>query len=718
MNKVLKLEALLTPGKFSATQKKEYAAKLELPENDQEDLLFMSAILVSTGTNKNGATFLGSELIKAKDSIKMKALDYEHEEDKIIGHIVSDLYFDQEGEAIDSEKLYAQLHKKNTQEDAEDVNKLIASLDATEMDIGIVCVVYKDRFPKIAKEIQEDQWMVSMECYYKDFDLKIGDKIVKKDSLKTANLDNLADELQLVVNGTSYGNQKASRVLRDISFCGCGIVKNPANDRSFILEAARSKTEDFIKPHGIVSQKEAATLELQEEDIYNSPLPEDNAKKIMQSESNGYIVAKSSEDKLELIHDSFTFNYTAAQQEAIERSSTAGPNEKYFIMSMNSLFSKLDQKENLESSTGVLFKVNDIGRVKEIIDVGGKKEEAGRSVTRFNDNTDSAGLCVNFKKYVFERQNSVPQGKLLATHWCSLFNAPCPVLGANAQDKACLRNKYARMTPVPYYNQWYTKPSAYNPSSPIPAEEIEILNTGDLPSPPSLQTAVEGKLEYENMEGLIGDANDVQDNPPAREDQDVWEDSPHSNNSDPLDPEDISSNPLPVNHNMVSLEDPYLDFPVQVRAVSISERASLKDEQFAIPLKRKYPIHTPELVKGAMSYYPNLCKNLASYSEKRELFINILKAAIKFGECTKEFEKNSLFKVQSGKDFDEEYAVPRLKLLPLNSKAQVLAAISRYPYLKAEDMSLEERSRVHINILRAASKFNINTEKFRNRLNS
>ena len=81
------LEAVLTPRDLTNVQKKEYASKLELPENDQDDLLFMSAILVSTGTNKNGATFLGSELIKAKDTIALKPLDIEHEEDKIIGHI-------------------------------------------------------------------------------------------------------------------------------------------------------------------------------------------------------------------------------------------------------------------------------------------------------------------------------------------------------------------------------------------------------------------------------------------------------------------------------------------------------------------------------------------------------------------------------------------------------------------------------------------------------
>lgn len=724
MDQKFKLEAILRPGKLSDTQKKEYAAKLQLPENDQQDLLYMSAILVSTGTNKNGATFMGSELIKARETINLKALDLEHEEDKIIGHIVSSMYFDQDGKVIDSEGLYSQIHEKANQENAEDFNKLISSLDSTEMDVGIVAVVYKDRFPELAEEIQNNEWKVSMECYYSDFDLKVGDKIVKKEALGKSLIGNSTEDLikhlELVVGGNSLGTHMVSRVLREIKFCGCGIVKNPANERSLILEAAQQSVDKTLDRNNLIIDKEAATVNLAEDDIVDSPLEEDKHNTILQTESSGYVVAKQTESGFELVDNSFNFNYTAAQQEAIERtelSAQSGKNEKYFILAMNSMFNSVKSPEQLETAEGVLFKTNDIGRVQEIVDIGGKRESAARSVTRFNDNTDSAGLCVNFKKYVFERQYNVPQGRLLATHWCSLFNAPCPVLGANAQDKSCLRNKYARMTPIPYYNQWYTKPSAYNPNSPVPADEIEVLQAGDLPQPPSLQEAVESKLDYDNMEGLIGNPNtDSRDNPPIQTDNDVWEGSPSLNNTVPLDPEDIPSAPIENDENLIVLQNPYADFPVKVRSMPAAERAALEDYMFGLPSKRQYPLHTKYFVEGSMEYYSNLIKHISSYKERRELFVNIIKAADRFGIDTKHFEKIAPFKLKADKDFDEEYAIPRLKLLPLATKEQVLAAISRYSFLKVDNLSTEERARAHVNILRAASRFNINTENFRKRL--
>lgn len=724
MEHKFKLEAILRPGKLSDKQKKEYASKLELPENDQQDLLYMSAILVSTGTNKNGATFMGSELIKARETINLKALDLEHEEDRIIGHIVSSMYFDQNGNVIDAENFQNQIVEKSNAENAEELNKLIATLDSTEMDIGVVAVVYKDRFPELAKEIENNEWKVSMECYYSDFDLKVGDKIVKKEALGQTLIGNTTEDLikhlELVVGGTSLGTRMVSRVLRNIKFCGCGIVKNPANERSLILEAAQQKVNKILDDNNINTVREAATLNITNEDLQDSPLEEDKLHTIMQTKSNGYVVARQTLKGFDLVDNSFSFNYNAVQQEAIERtelSAQAGKNEKYFILSMNSMFNRVKSPDQLETAEGVLFKTNDIGRVKEIVDIGGKREEAARSVIRFNDNTDSAGLCINFKKFVFERQNNVPQGRLLATHWCSLFNAPCPVLGANAQDKSCLRNKYARMTPVTYKNQWYTKPSAYNPDSPVPADEIEVLQSSDLPQPPSLQEAVENKLDYDNMEGLLGNPNiDSEDNPPIQSDSNAWEGSPSLNNTVPLEPEDIPSAPIQNDQNMIVFENPYSDYPVKVRLMSSQERAKLDNSLFGLPSQKKYPLHTEYFVKASIEYYPNLIKNIPQYTEKRELFVNIIKAAAKFGIDTQDFEKKAPFKLKANEDFDEDYAIPRLKLLPLTSKEQVLAAISRYSFLVVDNLSTEERVRAHINIIRAATKFNINTENFRKRL--
>jgi hypothetical protein len=716
------LEATLLPGNLSSKQKKEIATKLSLPENDQKDLLFMSAILVSTGTNKNMATFLGSELILAKDTINLKALDLEHKEDKIIGHIYSSMYFDHSGDILDVEDMHSKLQDAyKNKEKSDDYTKMISSLDSSEIDVGIVAVIYRDRFPEIAEEVADGQWKVSMECYYSNFDVKIGNKIIKKEELGTNLIgksnQSILNHLNLVVGGQALGTHMVSRVLRNIKFCGCGIVKNPANDRSIILEAANS-VEHLLDQTNLLKDKEAATLDLTEEQVQDSLLLEDfNKPAILQTGSFGYVVAKNFKDSFEVVKDSFSTDYNDSQKTAVfltERANAFGNKETYTILSLNSNFASTKSMQDVKNAEGVLYKTSDAGSIKEIISIGGSKEAAALA-TRFGPDNSSAGLCVNFKKYVFQRDKSVQQGKLVATHWCSLFNKPCTVLGANAQDKDCLRNKYARMTKIGYVNDYYTVPSAFNPSTPYSDENIEILSAVDMPSQMTEEEILQDKLDYDNMttDDLRGITNnDLKGN---KLQKDFMPDFTMDTTS--LEDTDIPSAPIKPKKSL-KLTNPHLDFPVHVKALSASERASLKNSDFGLQNERQFPIHTAEHVKSTMSIYSNICKKIKSFSKKKELFVNLIMAADKFGVKTLDFEKNAPFKLKAeGDGFNTDYAVPRLQILPLSSREQVLAAMSRYSFLKLEELSIEERSRISVNILRAASKFNINTESFRNRLN-
>ena len=81
---------------------KEVASVIDLPaEKDrQPDLSYFSSIFVSTGTNLNNAHFLASEIIQADETIPFKAVDIEHEEDHIIGHIYSHAYRDASGKEL------------------------------------------------------------------------------------------------------------------------------------------------------------------------------------------------------------------------------------------------------------------------------------------------------------------------------------------------------------------------------------------------------------------------------------------------------------------------------------------------------------------------------------------------------------------------------------------------------------------------------------------
>lgn len=196
------------------------------PESErQPDLQYLTAIFVSSGMNKNGAVFMGSELVKARGSITSKAVDVEHEEQSIIGQITGNAFLSRDRSLIDAESAATSMST--------------AELDELEMDIGITAIIHKSRFPELAKEIEAGEWMVSMEAYYRDYDIRVGEKIIPREKAEEMGYDKLIGTVvQLKDGDKEMGFHLVGRVLRDIVFAGVGIVQNPANPRSVIMEAA------------------------------------------------------------------------------------------------------------------------------------------------------------------------------------------------------------------------------------------------------------------------------------------------------------------------------------------------------------------------------------------------------------------------------------------------------------------------------------------------
>lgn len=221
--------------KEKATQ----AIKLPSGAEKQPDLLYFSAIFVSSGENLNHAYFMGSELVAAEGTIINKALDVEHEESSIIGAIYDRAFLDNDGNKIEISEL---------------ASHDTAGLDSKELHIAIAGVIYKNRFPNIAKEVAENKWCVSMECYFQDYDVKVGNVVMSRkeaEALGIASVESAIGKLAKVIkNGKEIAADVLTRVLRRICFSGCGIVKNPANPGSIILETAKAK--DDVKTDDIV----------------------------------------------------------------------------------------------------------------------------------------------------------------------------------------------------------------------------------------------------------------------------------------------------------------------------------------------------------------------------------------------------------------------------------------------------------------------------------
>lgn len=233
MNEKFFIEAKIEIQEETKARREIAASVIDLPKADdkQPDLLYFTALFVSAGTNLNGAHFLPSELVKAEDTITSKALDVEHKEEEIIGHIYDRVYINEQGNKLELAELE---------------NKEDASLDAELKDMHVVIagVIYKNRFPNLAKEVSSGEWKVSMECYYSNYDVKVGDVILSRPEAEVMGLgsEDLFGKLaKIVKKGKDVASGKLERVLRDIVFSGCGVVKNPANPPSVIMETANEK---------------------------------------------------------------------------------------------------------------------------------------------------------------------------------------------------------------------------------------------------------------------------------------------------------------------------------------------------------------------------------------------------------------------------------------------------------------------------------------------
>lgn len=327
-NKKYFLEAEVKIQKETEVLKEAASSVIELPkDNDkQADLLYFSAIFVSSGCNLNKAYFLPSELVKAEGTIVNKALDIEHKEDEIIGHIYQRAFTDADGNLLDIREL------SSTE---------TASLDTKDMHVQIAGIIYKNRFPEIAEEVKQGKWKVSMETYFTDYDVKVGDLIMSRreaESLGFASDGSMVGRFARVMkDGIEIASGNIVRVLRNLLFSGCGIVENPANPPSVVLETAKDKEE-------IIDNNETIVLSYDVEEPYN--------------------------------------NVTS----------------------------------------------------KDIDNTKTEKAELTRN--------DTVGVCVNFKKYVYDDNKSVnANSKIIHEKWCSKYDTACTTMGGDATSPDCLINE-------------------------------------------------------------------------------------------------------------------------------------------------------------------------------------------------------------------------------------------------------------------------------------
>lgn len=180
---------------------------------EHPDLMYGSAILVSTVMNKNDDVFLPEETWSARYTAVNIPYNDDHVATDIIGHTIAVRPLDSEGKVIESQK------------------------PPDYFDLEVDFVMYRGIFPSIAKEIMEKaplgEKFVSMEAKFQDFDYGLVDsqnkiKIVARNK-ETAFLTKY---LRAYGGEGKYQDYRIGRVLRDLRFSGVGNVDDPANPGS------------------------------------------------------------------------------------------------------------------------------------------------------------------------------------------------------------------------------------------------------------------------------------------------------------------------------------------------------------------------------------------------------------------------------------------------------------------------------------------------------
>lgn len=195
-------------------------------EKYDKTLYGLDFVLVSTGTNLNDEVFLREEVYKVYNTPNHKPFNIEHNEEDIIGHIVKSDLLGFNNQSISSDELPVD--------------------DFHVICNGVIYTSWRDTLKKrtmagLIEEIKNDEWKVSMEALFDDFDygvlLSDGRQLIIPRTEKTSFL---TSQLRVFGGSGEYEGRPIRRVLRDITFKGVGLTRKPANPYSIIFSKNKS----------------------------------------------------------------------------------------------------------------------------------------------------------------------------------------------------------------------------------------------------------------------------------------------------------------------------------------------------------------------------------------------------------------------------------------------------------------------------------------------
>jgi len=217
--------SFVEPCAINSSLSQQYKKLHSIASYDDSDLYYVQSILVSSSWNKNDDIFDKVEVWKARNTPEHKPTNLEHNEDIIIGHIISNWPITEDGELIPD----------NT--DINDLPNKYHILTGSVIYTGFSNPELRERSNNLIAEIENGTKYVSMECFFKGFDYGVLNS--KTNEYKILNRNNSTAHLTKFLKaygGTGqHDDYKIGRVLRGITFTGKGFVNKPANSDSIIF---------------------------------------------------------------------------------------------------------------------------------------------------------------------------------------------------------------------------------------------------------------------------------------------------------------------------------------------------------------------------------------------------------------------------------------------------------------------------------------------------
>ncbi len=222
--------------------------QLTLAENTDFDLYPVYDIMVSTGWNQNDDVFLGQYVYEAKATPKDKPFNLLHKPRQILGHIIDNTLVDVDlneiGEVTAMDGLPAHFHL---------LSKSVLYKHLSSRDNELTQEV-----AELIEGIEKNEWFVSMEALFTAFDYAVKyksgeEQIITRDSTTAG----LTKHLRIYKGDGEYNGGHLGRVLKNITFSGKGLVTNPANPESVIL----NNTKTFVGANFGVKMSDASSLD-------------------------------------------------------------------------------------------------------------------------------------------------------------------------------------------------------------------------------------------------------------------------------------------------------------------------------------------------------------------------------------------------------------------------------------------------------------------------